>query len=161
MINLVQFSRSVVSDSLRQHIKKQRHHFANKGPSSQSYGFSSSHVQMWELNHKEGWTPKNWCFRLVVLEKTLESFLDCEGIKPVHPKENQPEYSLEGLMLIIWPSDAKSWLTGKDSDAGKDWRQKEKGAGEDEIASPTQWTWITRKTEEAACYSSWGCKEPN
>ena len=76
-------------DQPRQHIKKQRHYFAKKGPSSQSYGFSSSHVWMWELDYKDSWVPKNWCFRTVVLEKTLESPLDCKGIQPVHPKGNQ------------------------------------------------------------------------
>ena len=85
----------------RQHIKKQRNHFADKCPSSQSYGFSSSHVRMWELDPKEGWAPKNWCFWTVVLEKTLESPLDCKEIQPVHPKGNQSEYSLEGLMLKL------------------------------------------------------------
>ena len=88
-------------DHPRQHIKKQRHHFADKGPSSQSYGFSSSHVWMWELDHKENWTLKNWCFWTVVLEKTLERPLDCKEIKPVNPKEINPEYSLEGLMLKL------------------------------------------------------------
>ena len=83
----------------RQHIKKQRHYFANKGLSSQSYGFSSSHVWMWELDHKESWAPKNWCFWTVVLEKTHESPLDCKEIQPVNPKEISPEYSFEGLML--------------------------------------------------------------
>ena len=73
----------------RQHIKKQRHYFANKGPLSQSYGFSSSHIWMWELDYKESLAPKNWCFWTVVLEKTLESPLDCKEIKPVHPKGNQ------------------------------------------------------------------------
>ena len=71
-------------------LKKQRHHLASKGPYSQSYHFSSSHVQMWELDHKEGWALKNWCFHTVVLEKTLESPLDCKEIQPVHPKGNQP-----------------------------------------------------------------------
>ena len=85
----------------RKLIKKQRHYFANKGPSSQSYGFSSGHVWMWGLNYKESWAPKNWCFWTVVLEKTLESPLDSEEIQPVHPKENSPEYSLEGLMLKL------------------------------------------------------------
>ena len=95
-------------DQPRQHIKKQRHYFADKSPSSQSYGFSSSHVWMWELDHKESWAPKNWCFWTVVLEKTLESPLDYKEIKPVNPKGNQsilkeisPEYSLEGLMLKL------------------------------------------------------------
>ena len=85
-------------DQPRQHIKKQRHHFANKGPYSQSYGFSSNHVQMWELDHKEGCVLKNWCFWTVVLEKTLESPLDCKEIKPVNPKEINPDYALDGLM---------------------------------------------------------------
>ena len=91
---------------------------------------------MWELDHKEGWAPKNWCFRTVVLEKTLESPLDYKEIKPVNPKEINPEYSLEGLMLklhsILWPPDETSHLIGKDPDAGKDWRQEEKGMTEDE-----------------------------
>ena len=87
-------------DQLRQHIKKQRHYFAIKGPSSQSYGFSSSHVWMWELDYKESWTLKNWCFWTVVLEKTLESPMDCKEIQLVHPKGN-PEYSLERLMLKL------------------------------------------------------------
>ena len=76
-------------DQPRQHIKKQRHYFANKGPSSQSYGFFSSHVWMWELDYNESWAPKNWCFWTVVLEQTLESPLDCKEIQPVHPKGNQ------------------------------------------------------------------------
>ena len=83
-------------DQPRQHIKKQRHYFTNKGLSSQSYGFSSSHVWMWEWDYKESWAPKNWCFWIVVLEKTLESPLDCKEIQPVHS-----EYSLEGLMLKL------------------------------------------------------------
>ena len=86
-------------DKPRQNIKKQRRHFGNKGLYSQSYGFSSSHVQMWELDHKEAWAPKNWCLQTVVLEKNLESPLDCKEIKPVSPKG--PEYSLEGLMLKL------------------------------------------------------------
>ena len=86
-------------DKAGQRIKKQRHHFADKGPYSQSYGFSSSHVRVWELYHKEGCTLKNWCFRIVVLEKTVESPCTARGgIKPVNSKEN-PEYSLKGLML--------------------------------------------------------------
>ena len=99
-------------DQPRQHIKKQRHYFANKGPSSQGYGFSSGHVRMWELDHKESWTPQNCCFWTVVLEKTLESPLDSREIKSLNPKGNQPrifvgrtdaetEYSLEGLMLKL------------------------------------------------------------
>ena len=128
-------------DKARQHIKKQTYYFANKCPSSQSYGFSSSHVWMWELDHKKSWVPKNWCFWTVVLEKTLESPLDCKEIKPVNLKEISPEYSLEGLMRKLklqnmrsWSSpDTKSWLIRKDPDAGKDWRQEEKGPTEDEM----------------------------
>ena len=88
-------------DQPTQQPEKQRHYFANKCLSSQSYGFSSSHVWMWELEHKESWAPKNWCFWTVVLDKTLESPLDCKEIQPVHPKEISPEYSLEGLMLKL------------------------------------------------------------
>ena len=122
-------------------MKKHRHHFVNKGPSSQSYGFSSSHVQMLELDHKEGWAPKNWCFQTVVLEKTLESPLDCKEIQPVHPKGNQSWIIIgrtDAEAPVLWPPDAKSWLIGKDPDAGKDWRWEEKGW----MASLTQWTWI-------------------
>ena len=124
-------------DQPRQHIKKQRHHFANKGPSSQGYGLSSSHVWMWELDYKE--VPKNWCFWTVVLEKILESPLDCKEIQPVHPKGNQSwifigRTDAEAETPIIWPPHAKSWLIGKDSDAGKGWGQEEKGTAEDEIA---------------------------
>ena len=127
----------------RQHIKKQRHYFANKGPSSQSYGFSSSHVRMWELDHKESWAPKNWCFWTGGLEKTLQSPLDSKEIQPVNPK-GSPEYSLAGLMLRLklqnfWPPDAKNWLTGKDPDAGKDWRWEEKGTTEDEMVGWHHW----------------------
>ena len=88
-------------DQPRQHIKKQRHYFTNKGPSSQCCGFSSSHVWMWELGYKESWAPKNWCFSTVVLEKTLESPLDCKEIQPVHEKEISPGCSLEGQMLKL------------------------------------------------------------
>ena len=114
-------------DQPRQHIKKQRHYFANKVLSSLSYGFSSGHVWMWELDYKEGWAQKNCCFWTVVLEKTLESSLDCKEIQPVHPKGNQTwmlieRTDAEAETPIIWPPDAKNWLTGKDPDAGKDWR---------------------------------------
>ena len=119
-------------DKLRQHIKKQRHHFVNKGPSSQSYVFFSSHVRMWELGHKEVWAPKNWCFETVVLEKMLESPLDSKEIKPVNPKGNQPwifigSTDAEVEAPIVWPPDAKSQFIRKDPDAGKDWRQEKKG----------------------------------
>ena len=109
----------------RQHIKKQRHHFADKGPSSRNYGFSSSHVWTWELDHKEGWAPKNWGFWTVVPEKTLESLFDCKEIQPVYPKGNQPwifigRTDAEAEVLILWPPDVKSRLTGKAPDPGKD-----------------------------------------
>ena len=125
-------------DQPRQHIKKQRHYFVNKGPSSQGYGFSSSHVWMWELDHKEGWESKNWYFWTVVLEKTLESPLDCKEIKPVHPKGNQSwifigKTNAEAESPILWPPDMKSQLIRKDPDAGKDWRQEEKGMTENEM----------------------------
>ena len=125
-------------DQPRQHIKKQRHYFANKGPSSQGYGFSSSHVRVWELDYKESWAPKNWCFWTVVLEKTLESPLDCKDIQSVHPKGDQSwmfigRTDVEAETPIFWPPNAKSWLIGKDSDAGKDWRWEEKGTTEDEM----------------------------
>ena len=124
-------------DKPRQLIKKQRHYFANKGPYSQSYGFSSSHVWMWELDHK-GWALKNWCFWTVMLEKTLEGPLDCKEIKPVNLKGNKSwifigRTDAEAEAPILWPPDEKSWLIGKDPDAGKDWRWEEKGMTEDEI----------------------------
>ena len=106
-------------DQPRQHIKKQRHYFVNKGPSSQGYGFSSSHVWMWELDYKESWMQKNWCFWTVVLEKTLESPLDCKKIQPVHPKGNQSwmfigRTDAEPEAPILWPPDAKNWFIRKD-----------------------------------------------
>ena len=115
------------------------HYFTNKGLLSQSYGFCSSHAQMWELNYKESWAPKNWCFWTVVFEKTLESPLDCKKIQPVHPKGSQSwifigRTDVEAETPILWPPDAKSWLISKDPDAGKDWGQEEKGTTEDEMA---------------------------
>ena len=119
-------------------------YFANKGPSSQGYGFSSSHVWMWELEYKESWAPKNWCFWTAVLEKTLESPLDCQEIQPdcqeiqpVHPKGDQSwvftgRTDVEAETPKLWPPDVKSWLICKDPDAGKDWGQEEKGTTEDE-----------------------------
>ena len=113
-------------------LKKQRHYFSSKGLSSSSYGFSSSHVWIWELDHKEGWAPKDWCFWTVVLEKTLESPLDCKEIKPVSPKGNQSWIFIRRIdskaeAPILWPPDVKSWLIKKDPGAGKDWRQEEIG----------------------------------
>ena len=122
----------------RQHIKKQRHYSANKGPSCQGYDFSVSHVWMWELDYKESWVLKNWCFWTVVLEKTLESPLHCKEIQPVHPKGNQSwifvgRTDAEAETPILWPLDEKNWLTRKHPDARKDWRQEEKGTTEDEM----------------------------
>ena len=138
-------------DQPRQHIKKQKHYFFIKDSSSQSYGFSSSHVWMWELDYKEGCAPKKWCFWTVELEKILESPLDCKEIKPVHPKGSQSWLIIGRTDAVVetpilWPPDVKNWLTGKVPDAGKDWRWEEKGMTEDEIihwmASPTRWTWV-------------------
>ena len=127
----------------RQHIKKQRHYFVNKGPPSQGYGFSSGHVWMWELDYKESQALKNWCLWTVVLEKTLESPLDCKEFQPVHPKENQSwvfigRTDVEAETPVVWPPDVKNWLIWKDADAGKDWRQK-KGTTEDEMVGWHQW----------------------
>ena len=122
----------------RQPIKKQRHYFANQDPSSPSFGFSSSHVWMWELDYKESWALKNWCFWTVVLEKTLESSLDCKEIQSVHLKWDQSwifigRTDAEAEAPLLWPHDVKDWLIWKDPDAGKDGRQEEKGLTEDEM----------------------------
>ena len=117
-------------------ILKSRHYFANKGPSSQGYGFSISHVCMWKLDCKKSWVPKNWCLWTVVLEKTLESPLDCKEIQPVHPKGNQSWIFIgrtDAEAPTLWPPEAKNRLIGKDPDAGKDRRQEEKGTREDEM----------------------------
>ena len=122
-------------------VFKQRHHFADKGPYSQSYSFSSSHVWMWELDHKEGWALTNWCFWNVVLEKTLESPLDIKEIKPVNPEGNQPwifNGRTDAETPILWPPDVKRQLIGKDPHAGKDWGQ-EKETSENEVVG---WTWV-------------------
>ena len=157
----------------RQHIKKQRHYFVNKGPSSQSYGFSSRRVWMWELDYKEGWLLKNWCFWTVVLEKILESLLDCKEIKPVNPKGNQSwifigRTDAEAETPILWPPDAKSWLIGKFSSAVKDWGHEETGTTEDEVVrwhhrlsghefeqSPGD----TVGQRSLVCCGPWGCKQ--
>ena len=116
----------------RQHIQKQRHYFANKGPSSQSCGFSSGHVCIWELDYKESWVLKGWCTWTVLLEKTLESPLDSKEIQLFLPKGNQSwifigRTDAEAENPILWPPHVKNWLIGKDPDAGKDWRWEEKG----------------------------------
>ena len=119
-------------DQPRQHIKKQRHYFVNKRLSIQGYGVSSSHVWIWELDYKESWVLKKRCFWTVVLEKTLESSLDCKEIQPVHPKGDRfwvfiGRTDVEAESPILWPPGAKSWLIWKDPDAGKDWRQRRRG----------------------------------
>ena len=125
-------------DKLRQHIRKQRHYFASKGPSSQGYGFSSSHVWMWELDCKESWTLKNWCFWTVVLEEILESPLGCKELQLVHPKGDHlwlfiGRTDVEAATPVRWPPDVKSWLISKGPDAGKDRGQEEKGTPEGEM----------------------------
>ena len=160
-------------DQPRQHIKMQRYYFVNKGPSSQGYGFSSGHVWMWELDYKESWAPKNWCFWTVLLEKILESPLDYKKIQPVHPKGDQSwvfigRTDVEAETPVLWPPDVKSWLIWKDPDAGKDWRREEKGTTEDEMIG-----WYHRLNGHGcgwtpgagdgqgglACCGSWGRKE--
>jgi len=157
----------------REHIQKQRHYFANKGPSSQSYGFSSSQVWMWELAYKESWVPKNWCFWTVVLEKAFESPLDFKEILPVNPKGNQSwpfigRTDAEAETPKFWPPDAKNWLIVKDPDAGKAWRQEEKGTTEDEMVGwyhqlnghEFEQVWgVGGGQGSLACSSPWGCKE--
>ena len=127
-----------LEEKLQQYIKKQRHYFANKGPSSQSYVFSSSHVWMWEMDCKESWALQNWCFWTVVLEKTLESLLDFKEIKPGNLKGNQSwvfigRTDAEAEAPILWPPDVKNWLIEEDPYAGQDWRQEEKGMAEDKM----------------------------
>ena len=136
-----------------------------------THGFSSSHVQMWQLNHKEGWVPKNGFCRIVVLEKTLESALDCKEIQPVNAKENQPwigRTDAEAEAPVLWPPDVKSWLIWKDPDAGKDWGKEEKGAAEDEMVGLHHWldghefeqTLGDSEGQGSLMYCSpWGCKE--
>ena len=137
---------------LRQRIKKQRHYFVNKGLSSQGYGFSSGHVWMWELDYKESWALKNWCFWTVVLEMMiLENPLDCKEIQPVHPKGDQSwvfigRTDVEVETPILWPPDVKNWV----SNHKRPWcweRLRAGGEGDDRgrdgwMASPTQWTWV-------------------
>ena len=155
------------------HIEKQRHYFVNKGPSSQGYGFSSSHVWMWKSDYKQSWALKNWCFWTVVLEKTLEGPLDCKEVQPFHPKGDQSlvffgRTDVEAETLIFWPPDAKSWLVWKAPDAGKDWRQEEKGMTEDEMVGLHHqlnghgfgWTLAVGDGQGGlACCGLWGRKE--
>ena len=159
-----------IYDQPRQHIKKHRHYFANKCSSSQGYGFSSSQVWMYELDYKESWALKNWCFWTVVLEKTLESPLDYKEIQPVHPKGNQSWIFIgrtdsEAETPILWPHDVKSWLIWKDPDAGKNWGQEEKGTTEVGWHQGLNghgfgWTLGVGDGQGGlACYDSWGHKE--
>ena len=128
-------------DKTRPHVKKQRHHFANRSPCSQSYDFPSSHVWMWDLDH-EDWALKNWCFQIAVLEKTLEILSGCRDIKLVNLKGNKPWIftgRTDAEAPILWPTDANSWLIWKDPDAGKDWGQEEKGTTKDKMVRQHHW----------------------
>ena len=160
-------------DQPRQHIKKKRHCFADKGPSSQGYGFSSGHIWMWKLDCEESWAPRNWCFWTVMLEKTLESSLDCMEIQPVHSEGDQPwdffgRTDAKAETPVLWPPHVKSWLIGKDFDAGRDWEQEEKGMTEDEVAGwhhgldgrESEWTpGVGDGQGGLVCCVSWGHKE--
>ena len=145
---------------------------ATKDLSSQSYGFSSSHIWIWVLYHIEGWVPKNWYLQIVVLEKTLESPLDCNEIKPTHPKASQPwiligRTDAEAEAPILWPPDAKSHLIAKDTDAGKDWGQEQR-VKKDEMIGWHHWLnghefeqtpGDSKGQGSLACWSPWGHKE--
>ena len=151
----------------------QRHYFASKGTSSQGYGFSCGHVWMWELDCEEGWAPKNRHFWTVLLEKTLESPLDCKEIQPVHSEGDQPwdffgRTDAKAETLVLWPPHVKNWLIGKDSDAGRDWGQEEKRTTEDEMAGWHHWLngrefeWTLGVSDGQGglvCCDSWGRKE--
>ena len=164
-----------IYDKPRQCVEKQRHYSVDKRPYSQSYGLPSGRVRLWKLNRKEGGVPKNWCLRTLVLEKILESPLDCKEIKPVNLKGNQPwmlvgKTNAEAETPVFLSSDVNSCLIGKVPDAGKDWGQKEKRASEDEMAG-----WHHRRDGHEfrkisadgegqrglACCSPWGNKELN
>ena len=159
-------------DQPRQHIQRQTHYFADKGPSSQIYSFSSSHVWMWELDYKESWTLKNWCLWAVVLEKTLESPFDCKEIQPVNPKGNQSwifigRTDVEAETPILWPPIVKNCLIGKGPDAGKYWRWEEKGMTNEMIGWCHQLNgiWaslgVVKGQGGLVCCSPWGCKQLN
>ena len=157
-----------------QHVKKQRHYFADKGLSTQSYGLSSSHVWMWDLDHEETWTPKNWCLNCSVEE---DSWVPCTARRSNQSilKEISPQSwtfiggtDAEAEAPMLWPPDAKNWLIGKDPDAGKDWRQEEKGMTEDEVVGwHHRFNWHEFEQAPAVgdgqrslvCCSPWGHKE--
>ena len=159
----------------RQHIQKQRHYFANKGPSSQGYGFSSGHLWMWELDCQESWALKNWCFWTVVLEKTHESPLNCKEIQPVNSKGDQSwvfigRTDAKAETPILWSPHAKCWLIAKGSDAGRYCGQEEKGTTEDEMAGwhhrldGHEFEWppgVGDAQGGLVCCGSWGRKELN
>ena len=158
---------------VKRDTEKQRHYFANKGLSSHGYGFSCGHVWMWELDCEGGWVPKNWCLWTVVLEKTLESPLDCKESQPVHSEGDQPwdffgRNDAKAETPVLRPPHAKHWFIGKDSDAGRDWEQEEKGTTEDEMAGWHHWLdghesgWTLGVGDGQgglACCDSWGHKE--
>ena len=159
--------------NIEKNTKKQRHYFVNRGPSSQGYDFSSCHVWMWELDYKESWVMKNWWFWTVVLDKTLESPLDCKKIQPVNAKGNQSWIFIgstesEPEASILWPTVVKNRLIRKDSVAGKEWRQEEKRTTKDEMVGWHHWL-DGHEFEQASgvgegqgglvCWSPWGCKE--
>ena len=153
-------------------ILKNRSYFANKGPSNQSYGFASSQVWMWELDCEESWALKNWCFWTMVLEKTLESPLDCKEIHLVHSEGDQSwvffgRTDAKAETAVLWPLYGKSWLIGKDSDSGRDCGQEEEGMTEDEMVGwhhrldgcESEWTpGVGDGQGGLACCNSWGCK---
>ena len=158
-------------DKSRQHIKKQRHHLADKGPCSQSYGFSSSHVRLWELDYKECWVPKNGCFLIVVIEKNFKNPLDSNEIQPVNPKGNQPwmftgRTDTEAKAPILWPPDGRANLLEKTLILGK-MRAGEVGTTEDEIVGQHHWLngyefgpapGDSDGQGNVACCSPWSCR---
>ena len=160
-------------DKPRQHIIKQRHHFADKGSYSQCYSFSSSHIWMRELDHKKGWALKNWCFQIAVLGKTFESSFNSKEIIPVNFKGNQSWIFIgrtDAEAPILWLPDGKGGLIGKDPGAGKDWGWEEKGATEDEMVDWHHWLdghefelalGDSEGQGSLACCSPWGHKELN
>ena len=167
-----EFQVCIVINSIRySFIKKNiywvptEYYFANKGPSSKNYGFSNSHVWMWELDHKESWAPKNWCFQTVMLQKTPESPLDCKEIQPAGPYENQTcifAKRTDAKAPILWPPDAKNWLMLRKIEGRA---EGDNGGWDGWMVSPTQWTWVWASSGSwwwmgsLACCRPWGRKE--